>query len=224
MTAPLKIAIASPARDMVHTAFAFALANMVAHTAAARPDITLDARYVQGTMIFDQRIKLARLCLELECSHILWLDTDMAFPSDTLLRLLSHRLDIVAVNYVTREIPAAPLAWAAACDTKWKRVPTRHESTGLEKVLGVGLGVMLTDIHVIQKLAPLEAPMFWFQYFGKNRTTQSEDYYFCRGAARQGFDIWIDHGLSKEIRHIGTFGFGHEHDPQPTPDLRGMPT
>ena len=85
------------------------------------------------------------------------------------------------------------------------------------------MGVMLTDIRVIKKLAALDdgRSMFWFLYFANDRSTLSEDYYFCQIAGRQGFDIWIDHDLSKEIKHVGTFECGHELvDPQRMPPLR----
>jgi hypothetical protein len=128
MTTPLKIGIVSPARDIVHTAYTLSLAGMMNHTTAQRPDITIDVSARLGTMIFAQRIKLAHYCLEQRCDYILWLDTDMRFPRDTLLMLLAHQRDIVAANYVTREIPAAPVAavWTGP-DTKWKRVPTLPE-------------------------------------------------------------------------------------------------
>jgi hypothetical protein len=53
--------------------------------------------------------------------------------------------------------------------------------------------------------------MFWFQYSVKNHTTLGEDIYFCINAGRYGFDIFIDHDLSKQVRHVGIFEFGHEH-------------
>ena len=33
-----------------------------------------------------------------------------------------------------------------------------------------------------------------------------------------GKQIWIDHDLSKDIRHIGSFEFGHEHTEQALAD------
>jgi hypothetical protein len=38
-----------------------------------------------------------------------------------------------------------------------------------------------------------------------------EDVFFCQKAAAAGFKIWIDHDVSKEIGHIGTFEFKHDH-------------
>ncbi|HEY6028335.1 MAG TPA: hypothetical protein VIV09_15670, partial [Pseudolabrys sp.] len=107
----MKIGIVSPARDMVHTGYAFDLANMIGFTCATRPDITIGSYVSLGTMIFDQRIKLVREAMEEGCDYILWLDTDMRFPKDTLIRLLAHDRDIVAANYVTRQIPPEPVSF-----------------------------------------------------------------------------------------------------------------
>jgi hypothetical protein len=44
MTAPLKIGIASPARDQVHTLYATSLAAMLRHTTALEPQYAADLR------------------------------------------------------------------------------------------------------------------------------------------------------------------------------------
>ena len=38
-----------------------------------------------------------------------------------------------------------------------------------------------------------------------------EDMYFCREAQKAGFKVYIDHDLSKQVRHIGVLEFMHEH-------------
>jgi hypothetical protein len=86
----MRIAIVSPARDMCHTAYAHDLAGMIGYTATARPDIILGNYIMLGTMIFDQRIKLAREAVQDGSDYVLWFDTDMRFPKDTLLRLLAR--------------------------------------------------------------------------------------------------------------------------------------
>ena len=208
----MKVAIVSPARDIVDTGFSFDAQNMIGYTCAHRKDLELGSYVSKGTMIFNQRIDLVREAMRDGAEYILWLDTDMRFPRDTLIRLLEHKKDIVAANYVTRQIPPEPVSFQLTDDGKlWRRVPTLLESTGLEKVSGAPMGVMLTSMAVFKKLDKPDVPMFWFQYSTKNHTTLGEDIYFCINAARYGFDIFIDHDLSKQVRHVGIFEFGHEH-------------
>jgi len=208
----MKIGIVSPARDMVHTGYAFDLANMIGYTCSKMPDVVIGTYVSLGTMIFDQRIKLVREAMEEGCDYILWLDTDMRFPKDSLIRLLAHEKDIVAANYVTRQIPPEPVSFQLTDDGKlWRRVPTLPESTGIEKVTGAPMGLMLTSAAVFKKIDKPDVPMFWFQYSVKNHTVLGEDIYFCINAGRYGFGIFIDHDLSKQVHHVGTFEYGHEH-------------
>lgn len=208
----MKIGIASPARDMVHTGFAFSAMVMMAHTAAQRPDLALYAYTEPGTMIFNQRIKLADECLKQGVDYVLWLDTDMVFPPDTLLRLLAHGRDIVAANCTTRAGEIVPIASVLTDSGAIRqRIPTTAESSGLEMVDAVGMAVMLTSIGVLRELRALDDPLFWFRYSKAHNLVTSEDFYFCTNAAKAGFQIWIDHDLSKQVKHIGVFPFGHEH-------------
>ena len=39
----------------------------------------------------------------------------------------------------------------------------------------------------------------------------TEDVTFCNKVRAAGNQIWIDHDLSREIRHVGSVAFGHEH-------------
>jgi len=208
----MRIAVVSPARDMCHTAYAHDLASMMAYTASVRPDISLGNYIMLGTMIFDQRIKLAREAVQDGSDYVLWFDTDMRFPKDTLLRLLAHGKDFVAANYVTRQIPPEPISFTLVDDgRKWARVPTTKTSTGLEKVSGTGLGVALTSTKMIKAVDDGNSPMFWFQYSIVNHTTLGEDIYFCIKCTHAGYDIFIDHDLSKEVRHVGMLEFCHDH-------------
>ena len=208
----MKVGIAFPARDIVNTAFAFDMANMVAFTANRRPDIELVLYTSMGTMIFDQRIKLAKEAITDNCDWLLWLDTDMRFPKDTLLRLLNHKKSIIAANYTSRQIPPEPVSFILTDEGKrWRRVPTLPESKGLEKVSGIGFGVALTAVSVLKDLDKPDQPMFWFQYSVKNHTVLGEDIYFCINAVRNGHEIFIDHDLSKEVKHQGMIDFQHEH-------------
>jgi len=38
-----------------------------------------------------------------------------------------------------------------------------------------------------------------------------EDIYFCKLAQAHGFKVWVDHDLSKDVKHIGKMEFTHDH-------------
>jgi ABC-type polar amino acid transport system ATPase subunit len=66
---------------------------------------------VNGTLIADQREKLAMMALKHKADYMLFLDSDMRFPKNIANRLITHDKDIVACNYSTRRLPAKPVAW-----------------------------------------------------------------------------------------------------------------
>ena len=197
-----KVAVCVPARDSVSAGFAFDLARVCG---AANTDLFLLTS--MGTLIVNQRSDLAKLAIEGGATHILYLDSDMRFPRDTLDRLLAHNKPIVAANYVTRRFPIRTVAYAN--DTDLTTVDTLPESTGLEPVASVGMGVMLVSVEVFKSL---QAPWFMIGYSQKTGEFSGEDIFFCRKARAAGFEVLIDHDLSKEVKHTGTLDYMHDHN------------
>ena len=66
---------------------------------------------VSGTLIADQRMKLARMALEGGADYLLFLDSDMRFPANAVRQLLKHDKHIVAANYATRRLPVKTVAF-----------------------------------------------------------------------------------------------------------------
>lgn len=201
------IAVCTPARDMVHTMYSYDLVNMVAyHTLNTEDAVSL--KISQGTLIANQRAELSLDAMREGCTHILFIDSDMRFPQDMIGRLLKHDLDIVATNCARRRMPTGPTAQLYKENGERELVWTMPESTGLQEVGSVGMGVMLIKANVFEALAE---PWFETPWRVDKRGYIGEDVYFCQKATAAGFKIWIDHDVSKEIGHIGTFEFKHDH-------------
>jgi hypothetical protein len=201
------IAVCTPARDMVHTMYSYDLVNMVAyHTINTNDAVSL--KISQGTLIANQRAELSLDAMGEGCTHILFIDSDMRFPQDMIGRLVKHDLDIVATNCARRRMPTGPTAQLYKENGERELVWTMPESTGLQEVGSVGMGVMLIKREVFEALAE---PWFETPWRVDKRGYIGEDVFFCQKAAAAGFKIWIDHDVSKEIGHIGTFEFKHDH-------------
>ena len=100
----MRLSICVPARDTVHAGFALSLAKIAK---------TIDCEILMnlGTVIPEQRNQLISESLEKDCTHILWLDSDMHLPSNTANILLSHEKEIVAASYSTRMPPYQSVAF-----------------------------------------------------------------------------------------------------------------
>jgi len=202
------LAILIPSRDMVNMPFAYDLARLTAYWSAKHVPKggRLHLFNSMGTLICDQRQNLILEALNVKADYVLWLDSDHRFPKDMVDRLHSHQQPIVAANYSTRRVPAKPVALANdRCD---ELVYTTKDSTGLEEVAAIGMGAMLESTEVYKKLG---LPFFTIGYSQAAGDFFGEDVFHCRKAREAGFKVMVDHDVSKEVRHIGSLEFTHEH-------------
>ena len=202
----MRIAIGIPARGQMEVATAFDLVAMCAYTIkTTKHDIDLYTS--NGTLIFDQRNSLVKTALEIKADYLLFIDADMRFPKDTLKILMAHDKDIIGVNATTRGEPVKPTAKNFQINedgsVDWLPIYSNAMS-GIGKADGIGCGVMLIKRKVLEKV---ESPHFFFESLGDTKLL-GEDIYFCIKAKDAGFDTWVDHDLSKHIKHIGQYVYG----------------
>ena len=202
----MRVAICTPCRDMVHAGYAFDLARLVGR---AVTDLDAQVRVITspGTLICDQRVAIAKEALATGNDWLLWLDSDMRFPADTLTQLLAREEPIVGANYVTRELPPRPVSKNRDMGG-WIDVPTKPGSTGVEEVAAIGLGVALISAEVFKTM---DQPWFHLGFSTVNEKFLGEDVYFAIKAKDAGYRILVDHDLSKQVRHVGSFEYRHEH-------------
>ncbi len=181
------VVIATPTRDSVTAGFAGDLIKLCRRHPDARWMAPL------GIYIADLRNKAVKAAQTAGASHLLFLDSDMRFPEDTLERLLARNLDIVAANYVQRTMSE----W---CVARSEGVPVQSEGrSGLQAVDTTGTGVMLIKMSVFD-----HRRMPWFDTPNDGQVFTGEDVFFCQWAGFTGSRIYIDHDLSQDVRHQGS--------------------
>lgn len=180
------IAICTPSRDSVQATFAYDLVRMIQAT-----EVSCIFTISLGSSIQNNRTHLVRECINNGISHILFIDSDMCFPPYTANRLLKHDRDFVAANCIQR-LEDKPTAFknGSWIDSRGKK--------GIEKVDSVGFGVALIKTYIFTSLGE---PWFGTPFDGKKYV--GEDVFFCKKATEHGVEIFIDHDLSKDVRHSG---------------------
>lgn len=154
--------------------------------------------------IVSNRTWLVNYAIKNGATHLLFVDSDMIFPADTIPKLLAHKKEIIGVKYKKREFP---ISWV------YKRDPALEGTTEPEDkiftVNHVGTGLMLIDLSIFEKLGqPKEEggrPTAWFS-FGRDSQgalVMGEDVWFCNVARDAGYQVWIDPTL--QIGHIGEY-------------------
>jgi hypothetical protein len=191
----MRLAIGGPTRDLVPASFAVDVAELFAYTKARGPWPDVSLRFTPATYIHAGREWFLESMIKQGATHVLWLDTDMSFPRELAILLHGHHLPIVGCNYRVRQ--DSGLFTAQRVDRS--RVETTAASTGLESVGALGFGAVLMRTDIVDGLA---RP--WFRH-GLNEQAGDigEDIMFCRTLRAHGYDIMIDHDLSKELGHVG---------------------
>lgn len=192
------VAICVPVRDTVTAVFAHSLAMLMKKCGETNLSTTL--HFNMGSEVAMQRQQLVEQALDTSCTHIMWIDSDMKFPVETINMLLSYKKDIVAGNYSTRVPPYRPVAFANKNNLD-KRI---FNGTGLQEVFAVGSGMMLVRRSVYENMSK---PYYKIEYSDDYTSLVGEDIYFCNKAKEHGYSVYVDHAISDKIAHIGTRAF-----------------
>jgi hypothetical protein len=190
-----KIALATPTTTMVNYQFAQSLAANVGNLSSK--GYSVDALFNSGSVLHRQRNNLISMFLTNEKfkdhTHLVWVDSDMIFPSNAVDTLVNHDADIVGVNYCARQ--GTPRFTASKNGVRFL---TTADSTGLETVDILGFGLMCV------KRSTLETMGYpWCDFLTIGDAVMGEDEYFCSKATNLGFKIYCDQDLSKQVFHIG---------------------
>lgn len=200
-----KVLIGVPIQSMCDSYFAYDLARLTAFSGVAIPNTQLILLFEQGTYLFQQRQNIAEVFMQTDATHLLWLDSDMRFPKESLQALLRHDLPIVGTNYTKRLPPHIPVA-------KKDGQPffTFEDSEPLEEAHHTGLGLTLMKREVFAKLGDAE-PYFPIRYDDDESQYVGEDVAFFRKARLAGFKVMIDQDLSKYVIHRGNMDYNYMH-------------
>ncbi len=139
------------------------------------------------------RTALVKEAIERGATHILFVDSDMQFPSDAITKMLAANKDIVGVEYNKRKFPLEPV---------FEYSPNRI-SHRIYQADVVGTGLMLIKLSIFEKMT--NDPWFTFGRNSQGETTVGEDVWFCNVARDAGFEVWVDPTI--KVYHLGEFGY-----------------
>lgn len=157
-----------------------------------------------GSLVSSIRCRQAEDALMYGCTHLLFIDSDMTFPTDLADRLAAHNLPIVAANCTTRKHPVDFNSEYPDDDGVLQRMPTLEEDTGVRQVYRTGTGVMMIQCDVFTRI---EKPWFSIGWNPDSQKPLGEDYFFCKRVFDMDIPIFVDMDLSKEIGHLGEYEY-----------------
>lgn len=205
-----KIIIGVPSGSHWAAEFGVSLAVMMSYAAQVKiaPDAASQhilVNNIKGSILPQMRQEMIDYALKQKATHILFVDSDMQFPRDTLHRLLKWQQMIVAANCCTKKFPTTTTARINPENRIGGDPVFSQGKVGIQRVWRVGTGVMLLNLRAFERL---ERPYFSLKWSGdKADAYVGEDWALCENFENAGIPIFIDHELSEEIGHIGTFNY-----------------
>ena len=181
----MKILIAVPCMDQVPAPFCQSLAQL-----QKTGDCVLAMQ--SGSLIYTSRNALATQAIQMTADYVFWLDSDMVFKPDTLVRMMDalqkNDIDILTGLYFRRVPPYTPVLYnvldiegVKADFSEFDQIPDKLFEVG---ACGFGCVLMKTDVFfdVQGKFGNMFAPI------GNN----GEDVAFCWRARECGYKVICD--------------------------------
>lgn len=188
------VAICVPTNGLVHAEFAYCLANLIQRCEAEKIKINLVMH--NGTILSEQRQKIALEALKLYSpDYLFWIDSDITFPDNTLIKLLAAEKDVVCAAYSKRMPPFIPTVFSDIDPV----IPVEINGK-LQRARFAGMGCMLVSAVVMQTLPMPWFPLLWHE---ASQSWHGEDMGFCSLLEFCNIELWCDTALSLEIGHLG---------------------
>ena len=152
--------------------------------------------------------------LDSDCTHMLFVDSDILFTADQIGRLASRDLDIVGGLYPKK----------AQGEVQWvlNTLPEQNSigEDGLMEVRYIGTGFMCVARRVFERIIAEKGESirytddcdgkkrydFWsfgtYEYPDGSKRYLSEDWWFCQLARDLGFKVWADTNI--RLKHSGS--------------------
>jgi len=161
-------------------------------------------QYFWGYQVEQVRNLIAHWTVQNGFDYLFAVDSDISFPKDTLVKLLSHDKDIVSGVYIQR-IPGTHTIeimrsneFGGVTHVDWDTI----KGQGLVPIDGCGFGCALIKADVFRGIS---YPQFVYKSAIDHKDTISEDVYFCMRARENGFSLWCDTSVICE--HTGSYTF-----------------
>lgn len=163
-------------------------------------DVRLE--FLPGNLIYVARDILAAMAVEFGTDYVLWLDSDMVFPSDIMQSLMAHSdREIISALYFRRAAPFNPVLFKKVNIRNRAEDPASVEyddypANTLFTAEGIGFGCVLTKTSILAEMFDKYGTCF------EPIHSLGEDVSFCQRARELGHDVWCHSGIQVGHRYM----------------------
>lgn len=196
-----KVHISIPCLDNIK---ADTVASLLAWQAKTSLPHSIDIQ--KNTYIHYARNKAVWEAVNQKATHLMFIDSDIAFPPDGIERLLKRQFDIVGGLYFGRVAPFPVAKVAHPTIPNAMTNPVSIPEDDVFEVKAIGTGFLLINMDVFKKLEPpffyhTEPSEFGLMTHPFPNNEIGEDIAFCLKAREAGFKVWVDQTIP--LTHIG---------------------
>lgn len=146
------------------------------------------------------RNNLVHTAMELNVSHIFWLDSDVIPPPNAIVQLLSHGVSVVGGLYFQRSRPAKPVVYNLDPFEINEDIDTENVSV----VEGMGQGCLLVATDIYRMMEKVYGDDYWYMM----PPGITEDIYFFKRLQEMRIDAHLDPTV--RCGHVGSYVYGYE--------------
>lgn len=193
----MRLMIAVPCLDYSRSEFTEAIVNLVKRLALDGVDF--EFRKAQATLTYQGREQLAREAMEGRFDYMLWLDSDMEFPTNAFSMLMQGMektgAALVTGIYRCRRYPFQKLVYRLI--SPFQGIPCGEDLPGeLFPIDGCGFGCVLVDVKAIAEVHKR------FNVVFTPEKGLGEDLAFCHRLKQLGYRMYAEPSI--KCSHIGS--------------------
>ena len=156
-----------------------------------------------------------------ECTHLMFIDADIEFEPESVIRMLAMDKDLITGAYPTKTLPVDYAINLKFADKEKTQVKV---DMGAIEVLDASTGFWLMKREVVDRMIEGYPELFYlndssidpkfnqycYSFFDtihdpEDNRYLSEDYTFCRRWQKIGGSIWLD--PNTKLNHVGSYTF-----------------
>lgn len=178
--------------------------------------VRVSLQFLQTSIVSQGRDRACTAAIEAEATHLLFVDSDVVIPKDTIPRLVFRDKDAVGGLYPNRHdnitvafaMKSTELGGTGHTSFSWQVL----NQPGLHPASAMGMGCTLIKTEALKRMKEYWQSLSergrlihrgpWFEYRTEDETTViGEDIAFCEMAEEAGLELWIDSSIL--CQHIG---------------------
>lgn len=169
-----------------------------------------------GSLLIKERNDILEAFWNSDCTHLLCVDSDVAWEPNAPLKFLKYDVDIVAGVYPAKRNNDKTPKFLFLPETDKNMSIIQNEKNKLLKMKGVPAGFMMLSrncLKIMREFYPgkkytgsnnFDSAYSFFNTEIKEGVMWGEDYVFCLNASEAGIDIWCDPNIN--FVHAGETG------------------